>query len=150
MRTLPRSNHPATGTTGPVRRRCGRSSLRRVTFIPTEKPPPKPRWDLTSEEWRLLVITFVGGLGSIVVGAGALGVAVALARFFGPGPRWALLVTTVLSVGATVASVQTLIRQQGPYGRPSGVRKAAVLLGLSAFGSTLFLLTWIGLAAGVH
>jgi hypothetical protein len=44
-----------------------RSSLRRVTFIPTEKPPRTTRWDLAPDEWRLLLITFVGGLGSILV-----------------------------------------------------------------------------------
>ena len=53
-----------------------------------DKPPiaaktrERPFWVLDSQEQRLLWITFVGGVASIVVSAAILGVAVALARWF--------------------------------------------------------------------
>jgi hypothetical protein len=40
----------------------------------------RPLWSLSRDEQRLLMITFVGGLGSIVAGAGMIGVAIVLAR----------------------------------------------------------------------
>lgn len=52
----------------------------------TDKPTEKPRWPVTAEEWRLLVITFIGGLASILVGAAALGIAVELGRLIRTHP----------------------------------------------------------------
>lgn len=65
----------------------------------------RPLWVLTTEEWRVLLITFAGGLGSIVVGAGMLGCALALAWHMerSRGPIWGLaLATGVCAVGAAV------------------------------------------------
>ncbi len=38
-------------------------------------------WALSAAEWRLLVITFVGGLGSLIAAACVIGGAIALARY---------------------------------------------------------------------
>jgi hypothetical protein len=43
--------------------------------------PTGPPWELSAAEWRLLVITAVGGFVSIVAGAGVIGGAIALARW---------------------------------------------------------------------
>jgi hypothetical protein len=40
----------------------------------------RPVWQLSRDEQRVLLITFVGGLGAIVIGAAIIGLALALAR----------------------------------------------------------------------
>jgi len=40
----------------------------------------RPLWKLSRDEQRVLLITFVGGLASIIVGAAVIGVAIALAH----------------------------------------------------------------------
>lgn len=127
--------------------RSARSSLRPVT----DKPPGKPRWQFTSEEWRLLVITFVGGLGSIVIGAVLIGIAIALSRAMTNGPHtnkphvlWVLAVATVFFCGATWLSVRKALRERwtSPF--------RLTMLGALILVTTSFVLAWIGLAVGIH
>jgi hypothetical protein len=46
---------------------------------PTEED--RPLWSMSRDEQRLLWITFVGGLASILVGAGIIGAAIVFARY---------------------------------------------------------------------
>ena len=50
----------------------------------TAKPLPSTRekshWAPTPEDWRLLLITVLGGLGSIVIGAAIVGAAIGFAK----------------------------------------------------------------------
>jgi hypothetical protein len=121
----------------------------------------RPLWTLTIDERRILLITFVGGLGSIVIGACILGGAVALARYVEktPGSLSDVVMVTVYGAFGT-----------GVYGWGFlQVRRGKLLSGLQVskftrsaltilfFGSTvgcalaltLALLAWVGLAAGV-
>ena len=116
-----------------------------MTFIPTEKSPPKKRWELTPEEWRLLMITFVGGLGSIVVGAATIGVAFALSRWLRPATGLAGVIQAATTVGLCLALVWVL--RSGRAGFNSYTR---VIFGVAVASALLVVLAWIGVAAGVH
>jgi hypothetical protein len=106
-----------------------------------------PLWALSAAEWRLLVITFVGGLGSIVAGACVIGGAIALARrdkHFDPG-QWGL--TTALAlVGLVLALV--MFRYFPPDDRVDRWLKQGTIA-VFGFGVVFALLVWIGVAAGV-
>jgi hypothetical protein len=132
----------------------------------TEKPP----WELGPEEQRTLVITFVGGLGSIIAGAAVVGSALALARLLERWhPPWGIwlglavftlldaqLMYWVLSNNIAFRKRQAAIyrtndraflkrqRETSP-----GYRPQLAITGIlwQVFG--VLLLTWIGLAAGV-
>jgi len=41
----------------------------------------RPLWSLSRDEQRILAITFVGGLASIIIGAAVIGASIALARW---------------------------------------------------------------------
>jgi hypothetical protein len=95
------------------------------------------------EDWRLLMITFVGGLASIVVGAAMLGLAIALARIWHPandfGTWFGLGICPVL----TAIGVPLFFRD----------RKKSVgnTLGLYFCGlvTLIVILIWIGVGAGI-
>jgi len=64
-------------------RKSGRRRRREADTAPAGTAPAETTrspWALSAADWRLLVITFVGGLGSIVAGAGIIGGAIAIAR----------------------------------------------------------------------
>jgi K+-transporting ATPase A subunit len=117
----------------------------------------EPWWVLTREEQRSLAITFVGGLGSIVVAACVIGGAVALARSVAPPhPKPAdfgnlAALTAFVLVGALVTFwyLRRLRRRKG-----GGWRLLSWLWVVYAAFFVLFLvmllLAWIGLAAGIH
>jgi hypothetical protein len=46
--------------------------------------PERPLWEFSRDEGRVLIVTFVGGLASIVVGASVIGGAIALVRALKP------------------------------------------------------------------
>ena len=123
-----------------------------MTFIPREKPQGKTRWELTPEEWRLLGITFVGGVASILVGAGAIGAAIAAGRLFvhGGSPDgsffWgSFIFLTVFAWGFTAVAFFPL-RGRIPWKHPLIQFVMPQLVGICV----MVLLTWIGIAAGVH
>jgi hypothetical protein len=95
------------------------------------------------EDWRLLVITFVGGLASIIVGAGALGLAVALARVEHPGNNvFSWVVFVAFPIGLLVCIL--------PFARERNKSwYYYVLIVLFGAGVTLSILVWIGAAAGI-
>jgi hypothetical protein len=115
------------------------------------KPPIVPQ--LTPEEGRMLVVTFIGGLGAIVVGAGVVGLAIALAhvmRYWHP-PLWVwipLAFVTAILVGMT-----GLVLRKRPWLEAENREDQQVALGAGGFYvllTILLVLMWIGMAAGVR
>jgi hypothetical protein len=109
-------------------------------------------WSLTRDEQRLLWITFAGGLGSIVVGAGVIGGALALTRSIRPQlPEFAIL--TLVSVVVVTALILRLVRTfRRTMVKPRLWEVRFVrFTPVGLFGVTLcvYALTGIGLAAGV-
>ena len=106
----------------------------------------KSRWELTPEEWRTLVITFIGGLASIVVGACVIGAALAFSRWWNHGntiKNWPVSVWLTISCPAASAVIFYFWKKN---------KKQRLLFGLMVLNvllSTLILLVWIGIAAGV-
>jgi hypothetical protein len=99
------------------------------------------KWN--DEDRRLLLITFVGGLASIIVGAATLGLIVTLARLIGPGHSltlWLiLLATTGIAIVGTVLSLRR--REKG--------RIDHVLMWVDAIIATTGILIIIGVTAGI-
>jgi len=99
----------------------------------------------TAQDWRMLVITFVGGVASIIVGAALVGLAFALARIYTPHndfPTWFFLVICpVFSAIGCVAVVTGL-------GTRSWFSKT--YLGLCGSFVVYSILVWVGVAAGIH
>jgi hypothetical protein len=111
-----------------------------------DKTKEKPLWALDSQEQRLLWITFVGGVASIVVSAAILGVSIALARWLVTShpstPIWVDLVILLVS-GSALAAV-LIIR----WRLTSGLWLRLIILAFFLCFITV-ILTWIGVAAGV-
>ena len=107
-------------------------------------------WDLSRDEQRILIITFVGGLASIVVGACVIGGAIGIARslrtdhyplndqFIGTATVTLIIAVFVIYRLRAGAEYKPLLRLMLIVMVP-----VAVLL-------AMFLLAWIGLAAGIH
>jgi hypothetical protein len=104
----------------------------------------KPRWELTPEDWRTLTITFVGGVASIIVGAGLLGAALALAHWQTQGVRGGHWVGLALSTVGIWTVTLALLRFHKPKDRWD-----VLIAGFLALFAAVLLLTWIGIAAGV-
>jgi hypothetical protein len=106
-------------------------------------------WNLSRDEQRILIITFVGGLASIVAGVCVVGVAIALAR----GIRAIHLPLSAL-VGLTVAYTGYVISIALDFRRRSRSRPrstvASIVLLLFYVALSICLLAWIGVAAGIH
>jgi hypothetical protein len=129
-----------------------------MTDKPTAGPPAedeRPLWKLSRGEQRVLLVTFVGGLASIIVGAAVIGVALALAhRAEGPGHSLADLagysVVTVVLFAFWVAYVRwgTLGMPWRPLDRWPVSSRFTVLVGAVLVAGVA--LTWIGIAAGIH
>ena len=132
----------------------------------TEKPP----WELSPEEQRTLVITFVGDLGSIIFGVAVVGVALALARLLERWhPPWgvwlglavltllyARLMYWVLSNNIAFRKRQTELYRTNDRAflkrkrkTIPGYRSQLVIVGILWLVFGVLLLTWIGVAAGV-
>jgi hypothetical protein len=95
------------------------------------------------EDWRLLVITFAGGLGSIVIGAAMLGLAVALARSEHPGDNASTWFFDVALPIVLLIGWVWWLRERN--------KKWYDYLGLCFLGVSLVIviLTWIGVVAGI-
>jgi drug/metabolite transporter (DMT)-like permease len=95
------------------------------------------------EDWRLLMITFVGGLASILGGAAMLGLAIILARKEQPGNNtfsWIFLVGgPLILVGIVVALARE--RREGWFQRIAWSFMIGIIIVVA--------LTWIGVAAGI-
>lgn len=104
-------------------------------------------WNLSRDEQRALIITFAGGLASILVGACLLGLALATARSL---HRTVDLVTAILAV-IVYASVTRSLWVGWRRTRRPWVKVLCVLsMAVTSFFAALYLLALIGIAAGIH
>ena len=105
----------------------------------SEKQPAQ--W--SPEDWRLLVITFVGGLASIVVGAALLGLAIALARIWHPANDFFTCFALGICPVLTAIGVPLFFRDRK--------KSLGNTLGLYFCGlyTLLIILIWIGVGAGI-
>ena len=123
----------------------------------------RPLWQLSRDEQRALIITFVGGLASILVGAVVIGGAVALAHYEQKGQSLSdLAVLTGVSILLTALSAAlvlvSVLSKRRPLGKLRPFRLIWTVLGaiciLLVISSALLLcaliLTWIGIVAGIH
>jgi hypothetical protein len=114
-----------------------------LVMVDSENESKNQHKKWSDEDWRLLMITFAGGLASIIVGAGILGSVVILARIFGPGKNlvsWLLLTLfTVCGIVGSVASLRSGIK----------TRSDRVWMGIAAFLATFGILILVGIAAGI-
>lgn len=97
----------------------------------------------SQDDWRLLVITFAGSLGAIVVGAALLALVVALARIAGPGKNLALWILLVVFTTAGAGFCILVLR--------AGVntRSDRFWVWNGAFWGILGILIMRGVAAGI-
>jgi hypothetical protein len=112
----------------------------------------RPLWVLSREDQRLFVITFVGGVASIVVGACVIGGAIALVRGI-KATHFSLVVLIGFTAVYTVAVVSSFYDRRrlariGLRLPRSRVVLIAQLLLYVVF--SVLLLAWIGFAAGIH
>jgi hypothetical protein len=105
-------------------------------------------WKLDSSEQRQLVIAFVGGLGSIIVGACVLGIAAVLARDEERGQGFTLigLLGYTSTLGTLIIVTLGGLRSERHLFR----RISQIALIVLALLLTLMVLVWIGIAAGLH
>ena len=94
-------------------------------------------WSLSRDEQRMLLITFAGGLGSIIAGVLFVGAALAVIRVAGNGIAPLIGVLAFVTFGQLVTMYVVVVTRSR-----SGVW--GVFLGLM-----YCLLLWVGLAAGV-
>ena len=111
---------------------------------------PRPFWDLSRDDQRLLIITFVGGLASIVAGACVIGGAIALVR----GLRAIHTSLVFWFVLAILTEIALEVMYWGFYARRNLQRpwpRHVFIFWLSFWVvSSILLLAWVGLAAGIH
>jgi hypothetical protein len=108
----------------------------------------RPFWSMNRDEQRLLWITFLGGLGSIVIGAGIVGLSIALARStFRQHPR---PVTILFFAGVCVIYGMLIGIRNDPGFRAGGRRRILgnVASVVFAIGFAVFFLALMGVAAG--
>jgi hypothetical protein len=114
-----------------------------------ETQKERPIWKLDGSEQRQLIITFVGGLASIIVGGCVLGVAAVLARNEERGQGF-----TLIGLMDGTASLGTFLVLSFLFMSTvkSRLAKRIFQVALIAFVLllTLAVLVWIGIAAGLH
>ena len=128
-----------------------------------EEPPEghRPVWALSRDDQRTLWITFVGGLGSIVVGAAAIGGAIALAHHLtGPERPHGSYVPLLRLTGAALAVfalsivLLLIVRWRNRTFKPDRGDHALLVAGVATIWLTglfcaFLLLVWTGVAAGI-
>jgi hypothetical protein len=107
----------------------------------------RPLWEFSRDEHRVLIITFVGGVASIVVGASVIGGAIALVRAIKPAHS---LLVFLIFITAVYILVVVLAAIAWNHWRRPGPRVAGISWLLAWVGLSILLLVWIGLAAGIH
>jgi hypothetical protein len=103
-------------------------------------------WVLSRDEQRVLIITFVGGLASIIAGACVIGVAIAVARYVKASHT--PVTDQVYWIAAYILFVGAVIFHRHRTGATPPWIYGLLLLLLIPAGE--FLLAWIGVAAGIH
>jgi hypothetical protein len=112
---------------------------------------------LTSEDIKLLVITFAGTVAGNVFTVAVVGLAIVTARFFNvtrtPLTLTILVVITICGIAMPVIVIVALSsqrRREELEGLPGQPKK--VFIAFSTFGTCFFLfsaLIWVGIAAGI-
>jgi hypothetical protein len=132
-------------------RKRDRQRRREADAAPTNTAGPP--WVLSAADWRLLVVTFIGGLGSIVAAACVVGGAISLARRVGKAGGlggwglvtvWALILTAV-ALTASIRTARIPLFRDDPmitFLRRSINVTASLVVALA-------LMVWIGVAAGI-
>ena len=118
----------------------------------------RPLWKLNRDEQRVLLITFVGGLASIIAAAVIIGSAIAIARYERSfNSSTGLAAGTIATGGFAIWSIYELLSPPSPEllpsRRPKGLAGRLVVLYMFTLTAPTFcilILTWIGIAAGVH
>jgi hypothetical protein len=127
-----------------------RDRLRRREAAAARADTSGASWELSATDWRLLTITFAGGLGSIVAGACIIGGAIALDRLLAPNPHriewWGVVAATVIWL-LTLSYLPHALRSTTD---PDKLPQRVTILAIVGLGSALFILFWIGLAAVIH
>jgi len=119
----------------------------------------QPLWKLNRDEqqvlWITIIGTFVGGVASIVVGAGVLAIAVFLAKSNAPtggherGTIWFVFTGGLMLTMAV--GMHSLYRMREVFKRHRfGRAMYAITLILAGYLFSEILLSWLGIAAGIH
>ena len=115
------------------------------------KHEDRPVWSLTRDEQRILAITFVGGLASIIAGVMIVGLSLALLRYVGP-PSGHTTASFLLDQGAVTAIAAVGTAACILHARRFRLLSRAYWIPVSLIFvliDTVVTLTWVGLAAGV-
>jgi len=125
-------------------------------------PGPRPLWKLDRSEQRVLFVTFVGGVASILAAAFLVGMAISLGRILasakphttaGTEVTWFCFITAIMAVLVWVEA--TLRHKVNRKPRLSGFRRFFesadwVIMSVLILWLSVMVLTLIGLAAGIH
>lgn len=112
---------------------------------------------LSPEEWRLLAITFVGGLASIIVGAcilaGAVGTARLVERLQGFSLWWLALITALAALGLALFGLLVIYPEVTSARKRRMQQRFRLFSALNTAGwavlLTVLLLAWIGILTGI-
>ena len=114
-------------------------------------PEQRSIWDLNRNEQRSMMITVVGGLGSIIAGACVIGGAIASARYLESishhHTHWSRFAVASFIAFLVGGLILWLISKRWAN-LPKGVRWFGVAF--VSLACSWYLLVWIGLAAGIH
>jgi hypothetical protein len=113
----------------------------------TKHGDERPLWVLSTGEKRILLITFAGGLASIIVGAAVIGASVALAGSFRVhnGTDWRGMAFMAAAAGTLTAAALT------SWGRALFEPPQRVMFALGSVLLWSVLILWlVGVAAGIH
>ncbi len=119
-----------------------------ITEASTPQAVERPLWVLSRDDQRVLFITFVGGLASIIVSACVIGGAIAVARAE-KASHYPLFDQTFGTVAWVVGTAVIVIANRGLI--PGSRERFGRFWLLVWYGlSSIYLLSWIGMAAGIH
>ncbi len=105
-------------------------------------------WALSATEWRLLTITFIGGLGSIITGACVIGAAISIDRAIAAYQHPFRVGSLVLAT--PVVLLLATFNLWLAWGSDDLGKVRWFVFVTSGLLIALTFLVWIGLAAGVH
>ena len=124
----------------------------------TDDEQERPLWKLNRDEQRVLLITFIGGFASIIAAAVIIGSAIAIAHYERRINSLSGLAAGTVATGVfTVWSIHLLLSPPPPKllppRRPEGPAGSLFVLYIFTLTAPTFcilILTWIGIAVGIH